>query len=110
MQKSYAKENTSRDQQTLSNYRITDDSLIANKTFTPSQRAAGNIAAIKLLKELSVNKVIPTEEQKNILVQFVGWGGISNNLDETKQDWTDLRNQLKEVFSDEEYNFARAYT
>lgn len=42
----------------------------------------GNIEAIRLLKELEESGRVATDAEKEVLRQFVGWGGLSESLNE----------------------------
>lgn len=86
------------------NYRITDENL---GVATPKVRYQNNINAIKLLKELEENGRTATEEEQEILAKYVGWGGISEAFDNTKDSWVKEYEELKELLSEEEYKSAR---
>ena len=89
------------------NYRITreDESLL------PSERLRNNIETIKILKLLDKESRAATIKEQDILSRFVGWGGLSNVFDEeSKGQWEDARNFLKENLSSSEYNTAREST
>lgn len=68
-----------------------------------------NLVAIRLLKNIEKEHRYATAEEQYILSQYVGWGGLSEFFDLEKKDPdTVLRNQLKELLSEEEYKSARA--
>jgi N12 class adenine-specific DNA methylase len=84
-----------------------DDSIVHGG---PKARARANIAAIQLLKELTASgrQADPTEQQ--ILVQYVGWGGLPQLFDERQEDWGSLRAALHCICSDNEYRAMRRST
>ena len=48
-----------------------------------------NMDAINLLKELEFDGRQATPEEQEVLSRYVGWGGLSDAFDETKQNWSD---------------------
>lgn len=64
----------------LENHVIEADDDLAVRSPTESLRR--NIAALELLKELEAEGRPATVDEKKILAQFSGWGGISQVLDE----------------------------
>ena len=71
-------------------------------------RAGTNIEVIRLLN--SLNGRTPIEAEKEQLVEYMGWGGIPQIFDESKEDWKQLRDELKELVSEQEYGEMRAST
>src|SRR5438046_10290837 len=57
-----------------SNYRITPADRIGDGS--PKQKAQANLAAIRLVRQLESESRPATDEEKSILVKYVGWGGI----------------------------------
>ena len=55
------------------------------------------------------NRLATTEEQE-ILSKYVGWGGLPDCFDESKDNWHTEYEQLKELLTEEEYKDARAST
>ena len=86
------------------NYRIMDESLGVG---TPKEKFQKNVAAITLLKELEAEGRQATVEEQEVLSQYVGWGGLSDAFDETKQNWKEEYQTLKDLLSPEEYTAAR---
>ena len=82
----------------------------------PKTKYRANVAAIRLLKELEAEDRPATEEEKEVLVQYVGWGGLAQVFDERQGhswyggDWQDEYQELKELLSEAEYESARATT
>ncbi|MBR6743848.1 MAG: class I SAM-dependent methyltransferase, partial [Clostridia bacterium] len=73
-------------------------------------KCSANIDAIKLLKKLEAEGRYATEAEQIILSKYVGWGGLSNAFDESKDDWRKEYNELKGILTDEEYRAARVST
>lgn len=73
-------------------------------------RARQNIAAIKVVKSINAENRQANPEEREILSQFIGWGGLPQIFDETKEDWADLFVELKNLLGEEEYNAARHST
>ena len=52
-----------------------------------------------------------TEDEKRVLVRYVGWGGIPQVFaDPAPSEWNQEAKRLKELLTAEEYKFARAST
>ena len=89
------------------NFRITDDLL---GTGGAKAKFRANMDAINLLKELEFDGRQATPEEQNILSQYVGWGGLADAFDESKDNWKDEFAELYATLSPEEYAAARAST
>ena len=89
------------------NFRITDDNL---GTGGAKAKFRANMAAINLLKELELEGAQATPEQQEILSRYVGWGGLADAFDESKDNWKDEFAELYAALSPEEYAAARAST
>lgn len=102
-------EEVGEDKLDLKNYRIKDS---ANEiSLPPSERLKNNIQAIKLLKNLEEEKRPANDEEKEVLANYVGWGGLADVFDEEKEgQWLEARNFLKENLTEKEYDDARAST
>ncbi|MDQ4622512.1 PLxRFG domain-containing protein [Vibrio cholerae] len=83
---------------------------LANGTAT--QRIAANIAAIRLMKDLSQSGMSATLEQKKVLAQYVGWGGLASVFDNTNTSKAQqaAHQELKTLLTEEEYNSVRMST
>lgn len=80
-------------------------------SLSPSKRLENNIKAIGLLKTLEKEDRIPSDEEKDILASYIGWGGLADVFDEEKEgQWLEARNFLKENLTEKEYEDARAST
>lgn len=73
-------------------------------------RFKGNVAAIRLVNKLYSENRNPTESEKKVLSQFVGWGGLSQAFDENNKQWRREYNELKGLLSQEDYEQARGST
>ena len=69
-----------------------------------------NMAAINLLKELEFEGAQATPEQQEVLSRYVGWGGLADAFDESKENWKDEFVELYTALSPKEYAAARAST
>lgn len=73
-------------------------------------RCQNNIAAIRLLKQVESEKRSATPEEQQILAKYIGWGGLANAFDNSKNDWSNEYAELKRLLTPEEYASARAST
>ena len=90
------------------NYRIMNAD--EGQNFSPKEKYRRNIQAIKLLKTLEQEKRLADESEQEILAQYVGWGGLSEAFDGTKNAWRNEYLELKNLLSAEEYKAAREST
>ncbi len=83
---------------------------LANGTAT--QRIAANIVAIRLMKDLTQSGMPATLEQKKVLAQYVGWGGLASVFDNTNTSKSQqaAHQELKTLLTEEEYNNVRMST
>ena len=89
------------------NFRITDDELGVGGA---KAKFRANMAAINLLKELEFEGLQASQEQQEVLSRYVGWGGLADAFDESKDNWKDEFAELYATLSPEEYAAARAST
>lgn len=89
------------------NFQITDDHLGEGGA---KAKFRMNMDAIKLLKELEFEGAQATPEQQVVLSRYVGWGGLADAFDETKDNWTNEFAELYATLSPEEYAAARSST
>ncbi|MBQ9232420.1 MAG: DEAD/DEAH box helicase family protein [Lachnospiraceae bacterium] len=89
------------------NYHITDNTLGEG---TPKEKFRRNIEAIKTLQSIEAEDRNATPEEQAILAQYVGWGGLADAFDDTKDNWANEYKELKGILSEEEYNSAREST
>ncbi|MEK5394109.1 SNF2-related protein [Margalitia sp. FSL K6-0131] len=69
-----------------------------------------NIEAIRLLKQLELNKQIATPEQQIVLAKYVGWGGLANVFSTENEKWEKEQLELKTLLTDKEYREAMEST
>ena len=89
------------------NFRITDDNLGIGGA---KAKFRANMAAINLLKELEFDGRQATPEEQDVLSKYIGWGGLADAFDESKDNWKDEFAELYTSLSPEEYAAARAST
>ncbi len=87
------------------NFRITDDHLGEGGA---KQKYARNIEAIRTLFKLEQEHRGATAEEQQVLSQYVGWGGLSDSFDPSKDSWAKEYAELKELLSEDEYAAARS--
>ena len=89
------------------NFHITDDDLGIGG---PKQKYARNIEAIRTLFRLEVEHRGATAEEQQVLSQYVGWGGLADAFDPSKDSWAKEYAELKGLLSEDEYAAARSST
>ncbi len=89
------------------NYRITDDDLGVGSA---KAKFRANMDAISLLKQLESEGMQAAPEQQEVLSRYVGWGGLADAFDESKDNWKDEYTELHNALTPEEYAAARAST
>ena len=89
------------------NFRITDDHLGKGGA---KQKYARNIEAIRTLFKLEQEHRGATAEEQQVLSQYVGWGGLSDAFDPSKDSWAKEYAELKGLLSEDEYAAARSST
>ena len=89
------------------NFHITDDDLGVGG---PKQKFARNIEAIRTLFKLEEEHRGATVEEQQVLSQYVGWGGLSDAFDPSKDSWAKEYAELKGLLSEDEYAAARSST
>ena len=89
------------------NFHITDDDLGVGG---PKQKYARNIAAIRTLFQLEQEHRGATVEEQEVLSQYVGWGGLADAFDPSKDSWAKEYAELKGLLSEDEYDAARSST
>ena len=65
-----------------------------------------NVMAIKLLKQIELEKRTATPEEQIILARYVGWGGLANAFSCTASGWENEYQELKSLLTDVEYKAA----
>ena len=89
------------------NFHITDDHLGEGGA---KQKYARNIEAIRTLFKLEEEHRGATAEEQQVLSQYVGWGGLADAFDPSKDSWAKEYTELKGLLSEDEYAAARAST
>ena len=89
------------------NFHITDDHLGEGGA---KQKYARNIEAIRTLFKLEQEHRGATAEEQQVLSQYVGWGGLSDAFDPSKDNWAKEYAELKNLLSEDEYTAARSST
>ncbi len=69
-----------------------------------------NVEAIQTLKKLEAENRGATPEEQETLSRYVGWGGLPDAFDESKENWKNEYAELKELLTPQEYSSARAST
>jgi N12 class adenine-specific DNA methylase len=100
---------TSIEERSRSNYRITDNDQIG--VGTPKQKIKANIDAIRVLKTLDDEARQATPEEKAILVKYTGWGAFAQDMfSPYKTTFKEERQAFRSLVTDAEYDAARAST
>ena len=89
------------------NFHITDEHLGEGGA---KQKYARNIAAIRTLFQLEQEHCGATAEEQEVLSQYVGWGGLADAFDPSKDSWAKEYAELKGLLSEDEYAAARSST
>src|ERR1017187_1286342 len=90
------------------NFRITHEDRIGLGTL--KQKCRDNLAAIPLLKKLETDNQPASEDEKRVLVRYVGWGGLPQVFDALNESWKKERAQLESLLTTDELESARATT
>ena len=91
----------------VGNFHITDEHLGEGGA---KQKYARNIEAIRTLFKLEQEHRGATAEEQQVLSQYVGWGGLSDAFDPSKDNWAKEYAELKNLLSEDEYTAARSST
>ncbi len=75
------------------------------------EKCRANFRAIEVLRAVEAERREATPEEQQILVRFVGWGGLPQVFaTHEDKDWQAERDQLRELLTPEEYRSAQATT
>ncbi|ENV52089.1 helicase, Snf2 family [Acinetobacter junii CIP 107470 = MTCC 11364] len=88
-------------------YIISENELGAGNA---KQKYRNNVAAIQLLNTLTDENRLATADEKKVLVQYAGWGGLPEAFDGSNEDWKKQFNELSGLLSPVEYAKARSST
>jgi hypothetical protein len=90
------------------NYSITDADKVGLGSL--KQKCRVNLAAIELLKQLEGEGGAPTDDERRLLVRYVGWGGLPQVFDAWNDEWQAERERLEQLLTPDELDSARATT
>jgi len=91
------------------NYRIRSDDRLGEGSL--KQKCRDNLTAIELVSRLDQESRAATDDEKRILVKYVGWGGIPQVFAQHPgSDWEVERAELKSLLTDSQDEAARAST
>jgi hypothetical protein len=74
------------------------------------EKTQSHIEAIQTLRTLEQEHCGATAEEQQVLSQYVGWGGLADAFDPSKENWSAEYTQLKGLLTEDEYAAARAST
>ncbi len=89
------------------NFRITNDELGYGGQ---KEKFRMNMEAISVLKQCESENRLATPEEQEILSRYVGWGGLPEVFDQSKDNWHSEYAELSASLTSEEYDQARAST
>ena len=89
------------------NFRIIDDDLGTGGAKTKFRM---NMEAINTLKQIESENRHATPEEQAILSKYVGWGGLADAFDDSKENWRNEYAELSAALTPEEYTAARSST
>ncbi|MEJ6534050.1 hypothetical protein [Pseudoalteromonas lipolytica] len=93
------------------NFRYSDQLISAISSYkTESEAYEINLAAIKLAKELTTANRLATQEEKDILASYRGWGGLSRIFDNAHSSHSSKRAELNTLLSTDEYQSLKRST
>ena len=95
------------DRPAAANFHIIDDMF---GTGTTKEKFRRNVEAIQTLERIKGENRAATPQEQHILSQYVGWGGLANAFDESRNAWAGEYRELKSLLSPEEYASAREST
>jgi hypothetical protein len=91
------------------NYRISAEDRIGDGSL--KQKCRDNFATIELVRQLEMESRGATDDEKRVLVKYVGWGGIPQVFGlQLSSEWEVERERLKNLLTPAEYEAARAST
>jgi N12 class adenine-specific DNA methylase/adenine-specific DNA methylase len=85
------------------NFVISDDSMA---TGTPKVRFQKNMEALHALFRIEEENRAATEEEKVVLCEYSGWGGLSAAFDEKNESWHNEYVELKKLLPEDVYQSA----
>lgn len=85
----------------------TDDDIAPTSS---RDRAAKNLAALRLLKQLEADARPATPDERDTLARYSGWGALSRVFDRYPGEWQDTAAELRSLVTEEEWETLRAST
>jgi N12 class adenine-specific DNA methylase len=76
----------------------------------PVARARANLAAIRLLRQLSTEGRLATREEQQVLARYIGWGPFPGVFVPEHPEWGRIGAELRELMTAEEWRAAEAST
>lgn len=73
-------------------------------------RARANIAALRVLAEITDDNRWPTATEQQTLARYSSWGACSEVFDRSRTDWADLRDELQSLVDEDTYSSLRRTT
>jgi N12 class adenine-specific DNA methylase len=92
----------------LTNFRI--DHSIQLGGGSPETKAKRNLEAIRIIKALETEERTASQEEREKLVQYVGWGALSKIFDREPKEWSSKAADLRALITNEEWRKASAST
>ncbi|MBQ8401956.1 MAG: helicase SNF2, partial [Clostridia bacterium] len=89
------------------NFRITNDDL---GTGGAKAKFRMNMDAINTLKQIEAENRHATPEEQEVLSKYVGWGGLADAFDDSKENWKSEYAELSAALTPDEYTAARSST
>ena len=89
------------------NFRITDDHIGEGGAKTKFRR---NMDAINTLKAIEAENRYATPEEQEILAQYIGWGGLADAFDDSKEHWQKEFLELYDTLEPKEWTDAKSST
>jgi len=89
------------------NFKITDDHLGEGGAKTKFRR---NMDAINTLKAIEAGNRYATPEEQEILAQYIGWGGLADAFDDSKEHWQKEFLELYDTLEPKEWTDAKSST
>ena len=86
------------------------EEIQSEEKFRKIDKLKDNINAIKVLKTLEREKREASDEERKVLSKYVGFGGLSEVFDESKENLEEHRKFLKENLTSDEYDSIREST
>ena len=74
------------------------------------QKCRDNLAAIEWLKRLEAEGRPARDDERRVLVRYVGWGGLPQLFDSQNDEWKEQRERLERLLTPDELESARATT